>query len=133
MRELAVGDEIDGPVVTVEQQPMTIFTLLMRDPNPLHFDPEAVAAASLGDRTVNQGTINMAYILNPLLEQVATPERIRRFRCRFLGNVFAGDRVQAHARVTEVAGSLLTLDVRLDRVDGDSVLAGTATVELGAP
>jgi acyl dehydratase len=131
--ELAIGDEIVGEVVTVEQQPMSIFTLLMRDPNPLHFDSAAVAAAGLGDRTVNQGTINMAYVLNDLLRLVASPELIRTFRCRFLGNVFGGDRVRPHARVTAVDGALVTLDVRLDRVDGDGVLAGTATIDVGAP
>jgi acyl dehydratase len=131
MRDLSVGDEIDGPIVTVEQQPMSIFSLLMRDPNPLHFDPAAVAAAGLGERTVNQGTINVAYVLNELMRFAGSPERITGFRCRFLGNVFAGDRVQAHARVTDVAQSLVTLDVRLDRADdGDGVLAGSATIDL---
>jgi acyl dehydratase len=131
MRDLSVGDEIDGPIVTVEQQPMSIFSLLMRDPNPLHFDPAAVAAAGLGERTVNQGTINVAYVLNELMRLAGAPERIRSFRCRFIGNVFAGDRVQAHARVSDVAQSLVTLEVRLDRADdGDGVLAGSATIDL---
>jgi acyl dehydratase len=131
MRDFSVGHEIDGPIVTVEQQPMSIFSLLMRDPNPLHFDPAAVAAAGLGERTVNQGTINMAYVLNELLRLAGAPGRVRTFHCRFLGNVFAGDRVQAHARVTDVAGSLVTLDVRLDRADGDAgVLAGSATIDV---
>jgi acyl dehydratase len=109
---------------------MNIFSLLMRDPNPLHFDPAAVAAAGLGERTINQGTINMAYVLNELLRLAGAPERIRSFRCRFLGNVFASDRVHAHARVTDVAGSLVTLDVRLDRAGGGGVLVGSATIDV---
>jgi acyl dehydratase len=130
MRDFRVGDEIEGPILTVDQQPMNIFSLLMRDPNPLHFDPAAVAVAGLGERTINQGTINMAYVLNELLRLAGAPERIRTFRCRFLGNVFAGDRVRAHARVSDVAGSLVTLDVRLDRAGGGGVLVGSATIDV---
>ena len=54
---------------------------------------------------------------------------------RFLGNVFAGDRLTAHATVTGVREEggerLADLDVRLERAEDDRVLDGTAVVALG--
>ena len=55
---------------------------------------------------------------------------------RFLGNVFAGDRVSAGGVVTgireEGGQRLADLDVWLERSADDRVLAGTATVALAS-
>ena len=130
--ELEVGQQFAGRLMTVDAKDMQIFSLLMSDPNPIHFDPEAVRRRGLGDRRINQGTINMAYPINALLELVGEPKSIRSFRCRFLGNVFEGDRVSATGRVSSVAGGTAVVEVWLQRENGDRVLEGSATLDLGA-
>lgn len=129
--ELEVGQEIRGEPLVVRGCEMRIFSLLMADPNPLHFDPAAVQARGLGDKPINQGTINMAYVINPLLQLVQSPERLESFRCRFLANVLEGDTVCARGRVTHVGSESVTLDIWLERVGGEHVVEGTATLVVG--
>lgn len=116
----------------VEAARMKTMSALMRDPNPIHFDPEATRALGLGDRVVNQGPANLGYIVNMLLEWVGDPAAIRRLRVRFEANVFAGDRVEASGEVTEVrddgGGRVAVCDVWLRRDDGQRLVSGTAEV-----
>jgi acyl dehydratase len=89
----------------------------------------------MGDRPVNQGPTNMAYVCNMLTAWTGDPGSVRRLQVRFLGNVFAGDRVAAGGVVTGIredgGNRLADLDVWLERSPEDRVLAGTATVAIG--
>ncbi|MEE8601446.1 MaoC family dehydratase [Euzebya tangerina] len=138
---VAVGDEIPPFVVaSVSAEKMKTMAAIIRDPNPIHFDVEVTRALGLGDRVVNQGPSNMAYIVNALIAWAGSAAAVRNLRCRFNGNVFAGDRVEASGTVTAVepgldeAGRQVTMiscDVWLDR-DGDLVVTGTARVVVPA-
>jgi acyl dehydratase len=125
---VAVGDRIPERRFTVSAEAMKVFSLLMRDPNPVHFDPAFVRALGLGARPVNQGTITMGYLITAVLEWAGGPERVTTFRCRFLRTLLAGDEAVCGGEVTAVdtAGEA-TLALWLDRGD-DRVLEGTATV-----
>ena len=69
-----LGDEIPTFVVeSVSAENMKLMALLLRDPNPIHFDLDAVASAGLGSRVVNQGGTTLAYVYN-MLEAWAGPE-----------------------------------------------------------
>jgi 3-hydroxybutyryl-CoA dehydratase len=101
------------------------------DPNPIHLDPAAVAAVNLGDRQVNQGSANAAYVMNMLAE--AIPEgTIERFTVRLLANVFAGDTVVAGGVVESVEGQpgdqRLHCRVWLDVEDGSRAVEGRAVI-----
>ena len=131
-----VGTELPPFVVDpVPVEAMKTVAALLRDPNPIHFDAGAVAALGMGDRPVNQGPTNMAYVCNMLTAWTGDPGSVRRLQVRFLGNVFAGDRVIAGGVVTgireEGGNRLADLDVWLERSPEDRVLAGTATVAIG--
>jgi acyl dehydratase len=131
-----VGTELPPFVVDpVPIEPMKTVAALLRDPNPIHFDAGAVAALGMGDRPVNQGPTNMAYVCNMLTAWTGDPASVRRLQVRFLGNVFAGDRVIAGGVVTgireEGGNRLADLDVWLERSPEDRVLAGAATVAIG--
>jgi acyl dehydratase len=134
MRAPAVGDRIPERRFLVSVDAMKVFSLLMRDPNPVHFDPEFVRALGLGDRPVNQGTITMGYPITAVIEWAGDPARLLTFRCRFLGTLLAGDEAVAGGVVTAVeadAGrTVATLDVWLDRAAGDRVVEGGATVDV---
>ena len=86
----------------VPAEKMKTMALLLRDPNPIHWDAAAVSNLGMGDRVINQGPTNMAYVVNMLVGWLGHPALIRSIQVRFLDNVLAGDRVEAGGVVTEV-------------------------------
>ena len=116
----------------VDAEKMKTMAALLRDPNPIHFDVEAVRALGMGDRVINQGPNNVGYVLNMLLAWLGDPAGIRSVQVRFRGNVFAGDRLEAGGTVTALeerdGQRVATCEVWLDRDDGARVLSGTAEV-----
>jgi acyl dehydratase len=129
-----VGDALPEWVVeSVDPEKMKLMAALLRDPNPIHLDIEAVRLVGLGERVVNQGPSNLGYVQNMLIVWVGGADRIRAMSMRFAANVFAGDRVVAGGRVAAVREGLADCEVWLDAFrpgDGDPVraLSGTATV-----
>ncbi len=119
-------------VAAVSAEKMKTMSALMHDSNPIHFDVQSVRALGMGDRTINQGPSNMAYVINMLAIWAGSYGRVRDFRLRFIGNVFADDALRASGTVTalrrEGGHRLADCEVRLDRADGAKVLLGSATV-----
>jgi len=130
--EVRVGTELEPFVVeSVNAEKMKLMAALLHDPNPIHFDEQAVRDLGMGDRVVNQGPINQAYLINMLLGFAGDPGGIRRVSVRFLGNVFAGDRVECRGRVTEIDRDRGLVTVELEEtVDGAPAMAGSAVVAL---
>lgn len=125
-----VGDAL--PPFTIESvspDAMRDWSVFLADPNPIHLDVEVVKAKGLGDKRINQGPINVAYMINMLM--TAFPGcTIETMESRFLDNVYEGDRVVASGTVTTVADGRVTCDLTLD-VDGrGTVNAGTATIQI---
>jgi acyl dehydratase len=130
-----IGTELPPFVVeSVPVEPMKTVAALLRDPNPIHFDVQALQSLGMGDRPVNQGPTNMAYVTNMLIRWAGDPAAVRGLRVRFLGNVLAGDRLVARGvvkGVREEGGTRLAdLDVWLERSEDDRVLDGSAVVAL---
>jgi len=85
----------------VSPDTMQAWAPILADPNPIHLDREAVRASGLGDRRINQGPINVAYVMDML--QAALPGGIiERFSNRFVDNVYEGEALLANATVTSV-------------------------------
>jgi 3-hydroxybutyryl-CoA dehydratase len=125
---IKTGDTLPPFVIeAVSPDAMRDWSVFLADPNPIHLDVEVVKAKGLGDKRINQGPINVAYMMNMLM--MAFPGcRIETMDSRFLDNVYEGDRVVASGEVTSVEGSRVTCDLKLD-VDGrGTVNAGTATI-----
>lgn len=130
---LSVGDEI--PVWVVEAVPaekMKTMALLLRDPNPIHWDEEAVRSLGLGEAVINQGPTNEAYVINMLLGWLGDPAHLRSLTVRFRANVYAGERVTAGGVVTAVreddGATVADCDVWLRKDDGTDAISGTAVV-----
>jgi 3-hydroxybutyryl-CoA dehydratase len=110
---------------------MQAWAVFLHDPNPIHLDPAVVKAKGLGERVINQGPANLAYLINML--RAAVPGGfIESLEVRYVDNVFAGDAVEAGGTVTAVSGESgrqkLVCDVWL-RADGRGpVLTGSATI-----
>ena len=122
-----VVDPVDGERIRQ-------IALILDDPNPIHFDLDAVAAAGMGDREINQGGSTMAYIIDMITSWAGTRSALRRIKCRFRDNVRAGDAVTAGGTVLEVTGGgdnrRALCEVWVDRGDGTRVIDGTVVVAI---
>lgn len=107
---------------------------ILRDPNPVHWDRNAVAALplGLGLRTINQGPLGLSYILN-MLHAWRGPTCIQRINMTFPQVVLDGDRVIARGVVSAISDAdgqvLAECEVWLER-EGDRPLQGRAWVRV---
>jgi hypothetical protein len=60
-------------IARVSPEGMKAWAKFLHDPNPIHLDPAVVKAKGLGERVINQGPANLAYLINML--QAANPWR----------------------------------------------------------
>jgi acyl dehydratase len=130
--KVSVGDEIPEWVMeSVSRARMRTMAAILRDPNPVHWDPKLVASLGFGERTINQGPLGLSYMIN-MLHAWTGPRSIRRIVMRFPRVVLDGDRVIARGRVTAVRQDgkdrLADCDIWLHREGGEPPLEGTATV-----
>jgi acyl dehydratase len=125
-----VGYELPPLVIDgVDEEKMKLMAAILRDPNPIHFDADQVRALGIGDRVVNQGPSNMSYLLNMVTRWSGGVPTLRSVAVRFLGNVFAGDRVECTGRVTAVDRDAGTVTVEVAAHVGDRpVLQGSVVV-----
>jgi acyl dehydratase len=135
MTMLVAGDELEPVVIeSVDPNRMKTMALLLRDPNPIHWDTVVTERLGLGDRAINQGPINLSYLVGLAARAAGGGEHVRHVSVRFAGNVFAGDRVTCRGRVTAVDEDAGTAELELTAdVDGRPVLAGVATVANSTP
>lgn len=131
-----VGDAIPEWVMpSVSPERMCTMAAILRDPNPIHWDREAVNAMplGLGKRTINQGPLGLSYMVN-MLHAWAGPGSIRRLVMRFPQVVLDGERVTARGEITALDKSegavLAECAIRLEEADRGVLLEGTATVVL---
>lgn len=126
------GDQLPTRVIKIEAAPMRVLAEVLRDPNPIHLDPAAAEAAGLGDRVINQGPANLAYVMDMLRE--AFPEHVlTSFDSKFLANVRDGDVVEAGGVVRSVETSGVRCDAWLRLENGaDAVTASALLTARGA-
>ena len=131
-----VGDAIPEWVMeSVSAERMRTMAAILRNPNPLHWDREAVAALplELGHRTINQGPLGVSYLVN-MLHAWAGPGCIRRIVMRFPQVVLDGERVVARGEVTALEGDgpqcTAICTIRLEHEERGVLLEGEATVSL---
>ena len=121
----------------VSAERMRTMAAILRDPNPLHWDREAVAALplGLGRRTINQGPLGLGYMVN-MLHAWAGPGCIRRLVTRFPQVVLDGEEVVARGQVTALrtvdGERLADCGIRLEHAQRGVLLEGEATVVLPA-
>ena len=116
-------------IESVSPEPMKTMAAILDDPNPIHYDTASVRALGLGERPINQGPSNLGYLMEMLVEFAGSAERLRRVRVRFLGNVFAGERVECKGSVTSVDAAAGTAELAVDAsADGRPVLSGIAVI-----
>ncbi len=114
----------------VDPARMRTMAAILRDPYPVHWDRHANARLGLDGRVINQGPLNLSYIVN-MLHAWTGPESVRRLTVSFARPVLDEDTVTARGRVTAVGDvdgeRQATCEVRLERGD-EVVVTGTAVV-----
>ena len=133
---LTVGDAIPEWVMeSVSAERMRTMAAILRDPNPVHWDRDAVATLplGLGRRTINQAPLGLSYMVN-MLHEWAGPDCIRRFVVRFPQIVLDGERVVAKGTITalkeENSQMFADCDIWLEHQERGVLLEGTATVTI---
>jgi acyl dehydratase len=133
-----VGDPIpEWLMESVSPGRMCTMAALLRDPNPIHWDRDAVAALplGLGKRTINQGPLGLSYMIN-MLHAWTGPGSIRRIKMTFPKLVLDNDRVTARGSITALyqkdGQSLADCIIWLEKDGAGKLLEGTATVCLDA-
>jgi 3-hydroxybutyryl-CoA dehydratase len=120
-------------IASVSTEGMKAWAKFLHDPNPIHLDPAVVKAKGLGDRVINQGPANLAYLINMLQSAIPTGF-IESLEVRYVDNVFGGEAVEAGGTVKDVSahGSKrrISCDVWLRADARGAVLTGTATVAI---
>jgi acyl dehydratase len=124
----AVGDKLRPFVIeNASPEAMKAWAVFLADTNPIHLDVEVVKAKGLGDRVINQGPMNVAFMINMLMADFPSAT-IKVIESRFLDNVYGGDKVTARGTITAVEGNRISCEFTLD-VDGrGTVNSGTATL-----
>ncbi len=113
-----------GPV---SAEKMKTMAAILQDPNPIHWDVESVRQLGMGDRPVNQGPINMSFLVNTITAWTGDPGALRELVIRYQANVFAGDTVRCEVTVESEAEGLARLSLS-ETVGGTPVIAGSAVV-----
>lgn len=134
----SIGDEIPPWVMeSVCPERMRTMAAILRDPNPLHWDRDAVdkLPLGLGKRTINQGPLGLGYMVN-MLQDWAGAGCIRRIVMRFPQVVLDGESVCARGVITgirdDLGQQLIDCDIWLEHAERGVLLQGTATVTPGA-
>jgi acyl dehydratase len=130
---IEAGTEIPAWVMPrVDPARMKTMAAILRDPYPVHWDREANARIGLPGRVVNQGPLNLGYLVN-MLHAWMGPGCVRRLTVSFGRPVLDEEAVVAQGTVLavdEVAGERrATCQLRLVRGD-EVVVTGTAVVVL---
>jgi acyl dehydratase len=131
MNSLEVGDELEPLVIeSVDPGHMKTMAMLLRDPNPIHWDTEVTRQLGLGEKPINQGPISLSYLMELAIRPAGSDRAaLRRFRVRFVGNVLAGQRVECTGRVVAIDEEAGTAELELAATaNGQPVLEGDATI-----
>ncbi|MHB1467933.1 MAG: MaoC family dehydratase [Solirubrobacteraceae bacterium] len=128
--ELSVGQKIEPFVIgSVDAQRMKTMAAILQDPNPIHYNTDVTRALGLGDRPVNQGPINLTWLIEAVARAAGGPEQLLGLKIRFLGNVFGGERFECTGQVSSIDTEAGRAEIELSATaDGRPVLSGLATV-----
>jgi acyl dehydratase len=129
---VAVGAELPSySIAAVDPESMKVWAVFLHDPNPIHLDPRAVQAKGLGDKVINQGIANLAYVIT-MLQRSFPQSTLVSLEVRYAGSVFAGDAVRAGGRIVELVreanGARIRCEVWLRANERDPAIDGQAVL-----
>ena len=126
---MKVGDQLpEFAVRSVDPARMKTMAAVLRDPYRVHWDREATREMGLEGRVINQGPLNLSYIVN-MLHSFSGPTSVRHLTVSFGRPVFDADSVVAGGEISAIDGDRVTCAVWLKRGD-EIVVSGTAVIDV---
>jgi acyl dehydratase len=126
---MKVGDQLpEFAVPSVDPARMKTMAAVLRDPYRVHWDREATREMGLEGRVINQGPLNLSYIVN-MLHSYSGPTSVRRLTVSFGRPVFDTDSVVAGGKISAIDADRVTCAVWLKRGD-EIVVSGTAVIDI---
>ena len=109
---LKIGHRINQWSNHVRQEDLNSWSKILNDPNPIHFDVNAVKKIGQGDKCINQGPANIAYIINTIFYNFPKC-KILKIKNRLNGNVFVNDLVTVSGKITNISNKNESIIIKL--------------------
>ena len=100
--KLKIGHKINQWSHHVKQEDLNSWSKILNDPNPIHFDADAVRKIGQGNKCINQGPANIAYLINTIFYNFPKC-KILNIKNRLNGNVFVDDIVTVSGEITNIS------------------------------
>ncbi len=126
---MKVGDERSDVVIEKVEKAMFVrYAGASGDFNPIHWSEDF--AKSAGYPTVFAQGMFTAGVLGTFLTNWVGEENVRRFRTRFVGQVWPGEQITCKATVTSVGEGSAEIALLVENEKGEKKIDGDATVAL---
>lgn len=96
------GQELEPWRWEITEDSAHVWARVLEDPNPIHQSANAVARLGLGDRLINQGPTNIAYLINAL-EYNFPGIILKNMQARLVGMIHCGDIIQVYGVVEDIS------------------------------
>jgi acyl dehydratase len=122
-----VGHELENQVHVISKLQLLEYTIVSRDPNLIHHDPDHARAAGLPDVIV-QGTLKGGLLARFAEERLGGHWRISEFAVRYRGADVVGTPLTAKGKIVAVdpSGGSVDLELWLETASGDRNTSATA-------
>ena len=95
------GDSLENWNFTVIQENMDLWAEILNDPNPIHLDVNSVKLLGLGEKTINQGHANIAYIINAINYNFPESEIIK-LNNKMTDSIVEGDKITVSGQIDNI-------------------------------
>ena len=95
------GDRLENWSFTVTQENMNLWAEILDDPNPIHLDVNSVKLLGLGEKTINQGHANIAYIINAIHYNFPESEIIK-LNNKMTDSILEGDKITVSGQIDNI-------------------------------
>jgi len=95
------GDSLENWNFTVIQENMDLWAEILDDPNPIHLDVNSVKLLGLGEKTINQGHANIAYIINAINYNFPESEIIK-LNNKMTDSIVEGDKITVSGHIENI-------------------------------
>ena len=80
---------------------MNLWAEILDDPNPIHLDENSVKLLGLGEKTINQGHANIAYIINAINYNFPESEIIK-LNNKMTDSIVEGDKITVSGHIENI-------------------------------
>ena len=95
------GDSLESWNFKVIQENMDLWAEILDDPNPIHLDVNSVKLLGLGEKTINQGHANIAYIINAINYNFPESEIIK-LNNKMIDSIVEGDKITVSGHIENI-------------------------------